>query len=751
MEAFCSLFKLPVDYDKSFAWASAPGDRKALELLPCRAVRAARDLGGTLSFSGTLRNSSLVERCRGLAGRWNALKRAPGSLDNKARTLWTCFWPRALHGIVTCRLGDQRIKQLRSAAVAALQLKCAGGNPILRLTLEFQCIADPGYYQIATTLRDSRRLCHKQPAHVNEWAHFMRQYDGRLLPGPFSKLIEVCNSLGWTIINVPIIQDHDGDNFNLLTCATNELDIRLSDAWAQHIAGQVQHRKSMNGLRGLDLACTTRRRSKYNSLQARLVAAIWDGSFRAVCYHAKYDLTKDAQCPRCHVTDDYRHQVAVCPRFHSCRGEDQWAADIWDTLPECISQRLLIPRNPMLADIKKALGDLPDRSTEFHLLPNDQDVQHVFTDGSCFGHADPHLSLAAWGAILPDRGCLAAGHLSRGIVQSVNRAELTAVIATLRWSNLYRCNICIWTDSQYVSDGANALLQDPATTTPTENADLWTCVANLIQIAVPGSILVRWIPSHLNEAACESPFEEWAARGNNQADGAAVAANKNRPVSFAELHGRAVQYYNRWAETCTALSEYIFVLPTSLVRMLMNLLKKLRTPRRPPWTHPPCGPTDFLPEDWDTFGASKLPELPLGFVKQFLTWILKLDEQSADSTDVSYLELVLHYQQGNGQAFPIATPDGGFQVAHATTFARPTVASQLRIAARVIQTFGRHFALVGFLTSGIDSLVGFGVHPPQRGVRIGCGNDTLRAMRSCVASFSAARPIRVAADLARPA
>ena len=359
----------------------------------------------------------------------------------------------------------------------------------------------------------------------------------------------------------------------------------------------------------------------------------------------------------------------------------------------------------MLADIKKALGDLPDRSTEFHL---DQDVQHVFTDGSCFGHADPHLSLAAWGAILPDRGCLAAGHLG-GIVQSVNRAELTAVIATLRWSNLYRCNICIWTDSQYVSDGTNALLQDPAATTPTENADLWTRVANLIQIAGPGSILVRWIPSHLNEAACESPFEERAARGNNQADGPAVAANKNRPVSFAELHGRAVQYYNRWAETCNAL-ERIYLRIANLTGTHVDESAQE--------TEDPPEATLDTPTLWH------------------LTWILKLDEQSADSTDVSYLELVLHYQQGNGQAFPIATPDGGFQVAHATTFARPTVASQLRIAARVIQTFGRHFALEGFLTNGIDSL---GVHPPQRGVRIGCGNDTLRAMRSCVASFSAAR------------
>ena len=396
MEAFCSLFKLPVDYDKSFAWASAAGDRKALELFPCRAVRAA----GPPAWL----NNAVA---------WNALKQAPGLLDNKARTLWTCFWPQALHGIVTCKLGDQHIKQLRSAAVAALQLKCGGGNPILRLTLEFQCMADPGYYQVATTLigasvTSSLRMSMPTSCANTTDASF-------LVPFP-------SNSLGLAITNVPIIQDHDGDNFNLLTCATNELDFRLNDAWAQHIAGQVQHRKSMNGLRGLDLACTTRQRSKYNSLQARLVAAVWDGSFRAVCYHAKYDLTKDPQCPRCHVTDDYRHQVAVCPRFHSCRGEDQWALDIWDTLPECVSQHLLIPRNPMLVEIKKALGDLPDRSTEFHLLPNDQDVQHVFTDGSCFGHADPHLSLAAWGAILPDRGCLPAGHLrglfSRSIVQS---------------------------------------------------------------------------------------------------------------------------------------------------------------------------------------------------------------------------------------------------------------------------------------------------------------------------------------------
>ena len=243
---------------------------------------------------------------------------------------------------------------------------------------------------------------------------------------------------------------------------------------------------------------------------------------------------------------------------------------------------------------------------------------------------------------------------------------------------------------------------------------------------------MRWIPSHLNEAARESPFEEWAARGNNQADGAAVAANKNRPVSFAELHGRAVQYYNRWAETCNALERIYLRIANLTGTHVDESAQELEDPPEATLDTPTlwrsrCNSwTDFLPEDWDTFGASKLPELPLGFVKQFLTWILKLDEQSADSTDVSYLELVLHYRQGNGQAFPTATPDGGFQVAHATTFARPTVASQLRIAARVIQTFGRHFALVGYLTSGIDSLVGFGVHPPQRGVRIACGNDTLR-------------------------
>ena len=551
LESFCNMFALPIDYNKSFVWAASATDRKSLQPFPCRTVRNARDLGGCMTYGSSLRNAGLVDRCRGLSGKWQALRRAPGPLEVKARTLWTCFWPRALHGIVTCLLGAQHIRRLRSAAVAALSLKCAGGNPMLRLALALPFQADPGFYQALTVFRDFRRICRKQPAHVNEWTQFMRHFDGRLLPGPFSKLLEICDPL-------PYITDHDGLHFNLLTCSSNELTSRLEDAWAQYVAQQVRHRNSMSDLNGIDHACSTRRRSKYTSLQARLVSAVQDGSFRAPAHHARYDLTKSAQCPLCLVPEDYKHQVCDCPRYRTCRAEDQWVADMWDSLPTCVSHHLLVPRNPFFVNIKEQLHYTADSSGEFHLEPDGAQLQHVFTDGSCFGHQDSQLALAAWAAIAPDRGCIAAGHLS-GTVQTISRAELTAVISAIRWTIKHNCRTCVWSDSQSTVHGIDALLHEPIEAPSGENEDLWHAAADLLRTTTAGTFQIRWIPAHLQEADCESPFEEWVACGNNQADHAAVAANRTvplilctctaRPSSFSSTGPKHVM---RWSASTSA-------------------------------------------------------------------------------------------------------------------------------------------------------------------------------------------------------
>ncbi|CAJ1345082.1 unnamed protein product, partial [Effrenium voratum] len=78
LESFCNMFALPIDYNKSFVWAASATDRKSLQPFPCRTVRNARDLGGCMTYGSSLRNAGLVDRCRGLSGKWQALRRAPG-------------------------------------------------------------------------------------------------------------------------------------------------------------------------------------------------------------------------------------------------------------------------------------------------------------------------------------------------------------------------------------------------------------------------------------------------------------------------------------------------------------------------------------------------------------------------------------------------------------------------------------------------------------------------------------------------
>ena len=82
-------------------------------------------------------------------------------------------------------------------------------------------------------------------------------------------------------------------------------------------------------------------------------------------------------------------------------------------------------------------------------------------------------------------------------------------------------------------------------------------------------------------------------------------------------------------------------------------------------------------------------------------------------------------------------------------FARPTVTVLLHYVKTFVGTLVRSFGLGDRLVSGIG-LLSFGVHPPQKGISLGCSRASLVDMRQELSTFTSARPIRVAADLARP-
>ena len=83
------------------------------------------------------------------------------------------------------------------------------------------------------------------------------------------------------------------------------------------------------------------------------------------------------------------------------------------------------------------LLQIQDCTEVFHFYPPKHETQHVFTDGACTVPAHPALRLAAWGVISATSGdVVAVGHLN-GVTQSIDRAELTALLVATRWTTLH--------------------------------------------------------------------------------------------------------------------------------------------------------------------------------------------------------------------------------------------------------------------------------------------------------------------------
>ena len=750
---FCDLLGLELDQGKTYVWGTTPCLRAGLRALQLPVLESARELGGLFSFGPRVRNRALKDRCAELQPLFRRLSRSKSPLHFRLGAVPCKLWAKALHGIAGCPVSDGVIHGLRSQAAKALRVHPAGSSALLRLSLCSPRDVDPGYYQLWHTLITFRRVCCKQPQLVGLWQAFQLSHDGTRLHGPFTKLLDLLSQVGWRVLTPPHIKDEEGLTHDLLLMPEALLR-RLSErAWLGYVSQQHRHRKTMSDLHGIDVTLAEADVKRLTAVESSLLGSLQSGAFLFGHAHSKFDVMQSGLCAHCGVPDTHKHRVCECGCYAAARAPHQWACDQWDSLPSCLTHHLLVPANPFAPAFRATLHHQPDLTACFASRPLTADRQHLFTDGSCILSEIQQYSVAAWGVVNASSGMVISSGPLGGILQTIGRAELTAALSAIKWAVTYEVPVILWIDALNVARCIHELQAGAFRSYQHADQDLWDGIAFWLQQTTNGQVGVQHVPAHLDRCRCDSPFEEWLACGNQWADTVAVQANLNRSSPQAAVHHQAFQYHLRMLQLLRAYRSMYFHIaeqrPDATRQSEEDGATVDPTQLQPTWADG-RGDTlaEQLPLGWKELLKQQTSRMPIQFVVCIFEFLLSQDESGEGPFNVTWPELsaLLEF---SGVEFPVCDSFGSWVAASEAPFSssRHTFATSIRLVRDSVNVMLKAFDSTSLRCRGV-SIAGLGFSRTWDGLRLRLSVDLLS--KEILSEFTATRPTRTAADLARP-
>lgn len=749
LKTVCELFGLSIDDDKTYTWALLTPSRRTMQNFGFPCLTDASELGGAMTYGLSRRTRVLRQRGQTLQPRWTKLRRSMAPIMQKITILPKVFWPQGLHGSSNCVIADNYADQLRKDAVKALGLSGAGSNPVLRLSLMDDMQTDPGYYQIQLCFSTFRRMTRKSPDLVAWWKIWFRDYWGQQTPGPFYRLMQCMQTLGWTIVDPPFFRDHEAFEWDLTTMNHKALTMQLEDAWLQHVASRTNHR-TMRDLHGLDGYLTLLDSKTLTSLERMRLSALHSGAFMSEYEHAKYDAEKTGFCTIGGCEDDRLHWLQ-CPRYQHLRDDiEGWRTDNVE-LPSCTIYHLLVPRMPCLVEWRQMLAELP-QDPSFLVNPPEAGVVNLFLDGSCFQEGHSVLKHASWAVVDATTAQLVAASPLSGIVQTIDRAELTSMLMALLWTSGTAVELGLWSDSQSTVKIADHIFLYDDVPEGVANMDLWLQIHRHLRERQHLVTRIRWIPAHLSLATAEDPFEEWAIHWNDVADRAARQANLERPAEFHNMYQRITHHLDNWTCRVRQLRQFYFQVasyesqrktqPTEVTFVEDDSSAD-------EWLWIPWG--ESLPLSWEQQCLADPGKLPGAFHVAITHWIQAAENFPGRTRQLSDLELVFALTLDQEFSFPFLIP-GSSQYQMRTLpslFEKPTLATLLRPVQFSMAWLGQRFPMTVIRTAPQPN-VKLGVNMKLAGTRVHVPHQLWTAICERITSLTARRAIRRANDLARP-
>ena len=149
--------------------------------------------------------------------------------------------PKALHGSPACVIADSYLLLLRRAATKAIRINGAGQTPCSDLVCLVTWKKTLAFTRSHTLWQPSGELharSRKSPDLIPMWKMRHITFEGRLLPGPFAKLVTCLNKIGWSISDPLQVQDHEQHEWHLDNVGEKTPHALLMDVWCQHLASQ---------------------------------------------------------------------------------------------------------------------------------------------------------------------------------------------------------------------------------------------------------------------------------------------------------------------------------------------------------------------------------------------------------------------------------------------------------------------------------------------------------------------------------
>lgn len=532
LDRIMKALDLSLDPTKTFCWSTDARERKILKELEQEVRMWARDLGGHVQYSRQATNSVITDRIKAFRDRWGSFARSHAPHRHKIKALKMVAWPNVLHGITSIHLGEDHYEELRTGAMRGLTLEAYA--PPIQLSLVEHPSVDPAFHALWHTVLDIRM--HVPLDTCERILDDIALPHSRIRPkvGPCSVLLHRLHQINWSSQANGFFFDGRGRKIHLWESPIQDLYARLCHDWQRHIMRQMSARKTFGGFHTCSPGLTNENKPRDCS-ELGLLRTILNGTF-FTSDHQRYRAPGETEaCPFCGLPDNQKHRQWECKELENVRDCPKEVRERIMEMPPATFNRGWIPNPETLEAFRDAQDHIPD-TTEQHNFPDRlPKILELFTDGSCLKPSDKIARLASWGVTLAcpqsvlDFQPIANGMVT-GQLHTITRAELTAVLAAIKFAVRCQHRFRLWVDNAYVVKIVKKCLGslgEISFPNHRPNHDLLNQM-NLLENHRNLCIGVGKVTSHA-EANADDPVENWAVRGNQSADECAAAAYFQQP------------------------------------------------------------------------------------------------------------------------------------------------------------------------------------------------------------------------------